>query len=160
MTTAGATADPATAARRPSDMAPAHRRRRWPLVLGALLLLALGALALVWNLVDAVDVVPVSLTIDGERVIDDIDLAGLSPAHRMMLVALLAFAVLTAVLAVPVALLMALIALALALLLPVGIGLAALAVVTSPLWLLGWLLWRAVAGRPSPPPATSDTMKP
>jgi hypothetical protein len=158
------TADPATGTRhpapRPSREAPARRRRRWPLALGTLLLLALGALALVWNLVDAVDVVPVSLTIDGERVVDDIDLAGLSPAHRTVLVLLLAFAVLTAVLAVPVALLMALIALALALLLPVGIGLAALAVATSPLWLLGWLLWRTVAGRPSPPPATSDTMKP
>lgn len=140
--------------------ASARRQRRWPLVLAVLSLLALGALALAWNLVDAVGVVPVSLTIDGERVIDDIDLAGLSPAHRAVLVVLLAVAVLTAVLAVPVALLMALIALALALLLPVGIGLAALAVVTSPLWLLGWLAWRAVAGRPSPPPASSDTMKP
>ena len=129
-------------------------------MLGLLLLLALGALALVWNLVDAVDVVPVSVTIDGERLIDDIDLAGLPPAHRVVLVAVLAFALLTAVLAVPVALLMALIALALAMLLPLAVGLAALAVVTSPLWLLGWLLWRAVAAPRAPPPPTSATMKP
>jgi hypothetical protein len=131
-------------------------RRRWPIALALMALAVLAAIALAWNLVDAIDVVPVSLTVDGERVLDGLDLAALPPAHRFALVALVVFAALTLLLAVPIALLLLLLALALVLLLPLTVALAALALVLSPLWLLGWLAWRAL--RPSAAPAGSTTI--
>ena len=142
MNTMGATAG--KAARAPA------RRQRWLMGLAALAgLLTLGVLAGGWALVDAVGMLPVSLTIDGERVLDGIDLAGLPPDHKLALAATLLFGVLTAVLVVPMALGLLLLGLALAVLLPLAIALAALALVTAPLWLLAWALWRAVAGRPA-----------
>lgn len=125
-------------------MSAPRRRRRWPWVLGGMALLAFGAALLGWALVEAVNPVPVSLTIDGERIVEGLDLAGLPPAHKVVLAAVVAVALLLAVVLVPVALVLSLGLLALLLLLAVGLPLlvagAVLALVLSPLLLLGWLL--------------------
>ena len=123
-------------------------RRRWPLALTTLVLLALGAVLLAWAAVSALNPVPVSLNIDGEQIFTGLDLASMPPAHKVVLAALLAFAMLAALVIVPVALMLGLVALMVGLLALVGLPLlvaaAVLAVVLAPLWLLGWLVWKAL----------------
>ncbi len=121
-----------------------RRRRRWPWVLGLMALLAFGAVMLGWGLVEALNPVPISVTIDGERVVSGLDLAGMPPAHKVVLAAVIACAMLLAIVLVPVALVLSLGLLLLIVLLAVGLPLlaagAVLALVLSPLLLLGWLL--------------------
>lgn len=123
----------------------AHRRRRWPWVLGLLVLLVFGATMLGWGLMEALRPVPISVTIDGERVVSGLDLASMPPAHKVVLAAVIACAMLLAIVLVPVALVMSLGLLLLIVLLAVGLPLlaagAVLALVLSPLLLAGWLLW-------------------
>lgn len=125
------------------------QRRRWPLVLLALLVLAAGAALLAWGAISALNPVPVSLTVDGERIFSGLDLAALPPAHQLLLAALVAFALLAALIVVPVAMLLTLLGLLVAALAIVGLPLLAvfalLAVLLSPLLIVGWLLWKLVA---------------
>jgi hypothetical protein len=125
-------------------------RRRWPLLLITLLLLAAGAVLLAWGALSALNTVPVSLTIDGERIFSGLDPAALPPAHKLLLAALLAFALLATLIVVPVALLLTLLGVLVAALAIVGLPLLAvfalLALLLSPLLLAGWLLWKLVVG--------------
>lgn len=127
-----------------------RRPRRWPWVLGLSLLIMLALLATAWNGIAALPSVPVDITIDGERVVSGLDVAGMPPPHKVALVAVAAFSMLAALVLLPVALLAGLAALLVAALLIVGLPLLAVAavllIVLSPLWLLGWLVWKAVCG--------------
>jgi hypothetical protein len=123
--------------------------RRWPWVLGALLLLAGTALALAWVGVSALHPLPFSVVVDGERVFEGIDLGSMDPALKLLLVALSAFVLLAALIIVPVALLLSLLGLLVAALAVVGLPLLVagvlLAVLLSPLWLILWLLFKLLA---------------
>lgn len=122
------------------------RRRRWPLALATLLVLAAGALLLAWSGIQALAPVPLNISIDGERIVDGLDLASMPPEHHLMLAAGLAFALLAALIIVPMAVLLTLLGLVLAALAIVGLPLlaavAVLAIVLSPLLLLVWLVWK------------------
>ena len=123
--------------------------RRWPWVLGALLLLAGAALALAWIGISALHPLPFSVVVDGERVFEGIDLGSMDPALKLLLAALFAFVLLAALIIVPVALLLTLLGLLVAALAIVGLPLLVacvlLAVLLSPLWLILWLLFKLLA---------------
>ncbi len=123
--------------------------RRWPWVLGALLLLAGTALALAWVGVSALHPLPFSVVVDGERVFEGIDLGSMDPALKLLLAALFAFVLLAALIIVPVALLLTLLGLLVAALAIVGLPLLVacvlLAALLSPLWLILWLLFKLLA---------------
>lgn len=129
-------------------LSPPPRRRRWPLALTTLVLLALGAALLAWGAISALNPVPVSLAIDGEQIFTGLDLAGMPPAHKVVLAAVLALLMLAALVIVPVALVVCVAAVLVGVLAVVGLPLlavaAVLAVVLAPLWLLGWLVWKAI----------------
>jgi hypothetical protein len=127
---------------------PTPRRRRWPLVLATLAVLAAGTLVLLGHAIDSVGVLPLSLTVDGEEVLHDLDLSALEPAQRLALALVLLGLALTLAVAVPLAVLITVGAALLLALLPLTAVLAAIALVLSPLVLLVVLLWRAL--RPSP----------
>jgi hypothetical protein len=139
---------------------PAHRWA-WALVIGALLLLALGAG--VSQALDALQDVPLQISIDGEPWRAGFDLASAPPSHKLAAgvavglgVALALAAALLAVVAaaaiVPVALLASLAAVVFALALGVGLPLLLVvvlvtalgAVLLSPLIAVGALVWWAV----------------
>jgi hypothetical protein len=126
------------------------RRSRWPLVLATMVLLALGAVLLAWGALSAVNPIPMNVTVDGERVLNGLDLAALPPAHKLLLAALMGFLMLAALVVVPMALLLSLACLLVAAVAIVGMPLllafAVLALVLSPLWLICWLIWKAMAG--------------
>ncbi|MBP6251161.1 MAG: hypothetical protein KA387_00305 [Rubrivivax sp.] len=123
--------------------------RRWPWVLGALLLLAGAALALAWIGISALHPLPFSVVVDGERVFEGIDLGSMDPALKLLLAALFAFVLLAALIIVPVALLLTLLGLLVAALAIVGLPLLVacvlLAALLSPLWLILWLLFKLLA---------------
>jgi len=125
-----------------------RRSRAWvPFALIVPLLFALVVLGLVSGL-GAIDHAPIHVTIDGEPWIAGLDLAALPPAHKVLVACLLAVALLAALVIVPVALLVAVTAIVLVLVAAIGLPLVAvvslLALVLSPLLLIGWLLWRAL----------------
>ena len=128
--------------------APTSRRRRWPLVLVTLAVLAAGTLVLLGQAIDSVGVLPLSLRVDGEEVLHDLDLSALEPAQRLALASGLLLVALTLAVAVPLAVLITVGAALLLALLPLAALAAAIALVLSPLALIAWLLWRAL--RPSP----------
>ncbi|HMQ70885.1 MAG TPA: hypothetical protein PKA84_10425 [Rubrivivax sp.] len=128
--------------------APTSRRRRWPLVLVTLAVLAAGTLVLLGQAIDSVGVLPLSLRVDGEEVLHDLDLSALEPAQRLALASGLLLVALTLAVAVPLAVLITVGAALLLALLPLAAVAAAIALVLSPLALIAWLLWRAL--RPSP----------
>lgn len=134
----------------PSVAAPPRRRSRWPLRLAVLLAVGLALVALLALMVNALDVAaPVHVIVDGEKVFQGLDLAAMPPAHQLVLAAIVLVALLAALLVVPIALLLALAAVLGAVLLVVGLPLLAaalgLGLLLSPLILLGWLLWKAIA---------------
>ncbi|HEY9024521.1 MAG TPA: hypothetical protein VIP05_09480 [Burkholderiaceae bacterium] len=101
------------------------------------------------------DVLPLHIVIDGDDLSDGISISGVSGGMAVLLavgIVLLAFALL---LLVPVVLLLVLGAVGLALVCGLGLPLVALvlaiAAVSSPLWLVGLLVWLAVRRRPAPP---------
>ena len=112
------------------------------LVLMALGLLVVVALALAVN---ALPSTPMHVSIDGQPVWDSMGMGQMPPAHKVVLAAVIACALLLAIVLVPVALVMSLGLLLLIVLLAVGLPLlaagAVLALVLSPLLLAGWLLW-------------------
>ena len=85
--------------------APTSRRRRWPLVLVTLAVLAAGTLVLLGQAIDSVGVLPLSLRVDGEEVLHDLDLSALEPAQRLALASGLLLVALTLAVAVPLAVL-------------------------------------------------------
>ena len=54
------------------------RRSRWPLVLATMVVLALGAVLLAWGALSALNPIPMNVTVDGERVLNGLDLAALA----------------------------------------------------------------------------------
>ncbi len=130
---------------------PAGRTRRWStLALAAVLLLVLAALGAV-SMVHAIDMAPIHVTINGEPIDGHLGLAQMPPAHKVVMVCLLAVALLATLVIVPVAIVVVVLAVLLIALLMVGLPMVVvalvLAVALSPLILLLWLLWRAL--RPS-----------
>jgi hypothetical protein len=123
--------------------------RRWTFVLGSVLLLTLAAMLLAWSAISALNPVPLSLSIDGERIVDGIDLASMSAGHLLVLSALLAFVLLAALVVLPMALLLTLLGLLLAALavvgLPLLLAMALVGLLLSPLFLVVWLLWWMLA---------------
>ena len=111
-------------------------------------MLAAGTLVLLGQAIDSVGVLPLSLRVDGEEVLHDLDLSALEPAQRLALASGLLLVVLTLAVAVPLAVLITVGAALLLALLPLAAVAAAIALVLSPLALIAWLLWRAL--RPSP----------
>mgnify|MGYP000855969181 FL=1 len=116
------------------------------LTLMALGLLVVVALALAVN---ALPSTPLHVSIDGQPVWDGMGLGQMPPAHKVVLAGVILMALLAAMVVLPVALLLGALALAAVVLsvvaLPLLIVALVLAVVLSPLLLLVWLLWRAVA---------------
>lgn len=143
------------------------RKRRWPLVLlGVMAAIGLLATALVaWALFGIVDA-PISVTVNGAEQWPPMALASLPPAHKVVLLLGLALAALALVVIVPVALLLglgaALVGIVLGVGLPVVVALAVLALLLSPLILLGWGLWvllRPARNAADAPPAAATTMQ-
>jgi hypothetical protein len=128
----------------------ATRWRRTSLwVVLALCLLALwGALTLIHGLSTA----PLQLSVNGESLVTDLNLAALEPLHKVGLVIGLAVVLLVVLMVAFGSVLLTLVALVpivlLSVALPVVVVGVLLLVLLSPLWLLAWLLWRAV--RPAP----------
>jgi hypothetical protein len=116
------------------------------LILMALGLMVVVALALTVN---ALPTTPLHVSFDGEPVWSSMGLAQMPPAHKVVLAAVILVSLLAAMVVLPVALLLGALALAAIVLsvvaLPLLIAALVLAVVLSPLWLLLWLVWRAVA---------------
>lgn len=131
---------------------PRRPRSRWPLALLVLLLTLLGVAALAWNVVGHMSMAPVNITIDGERVVDGLDLSAMPAAEKLVLALVVGLALMSALVVLPIALLMALAGVLVAIVavigLPMLVVLVVLAVLLSPLLLLVWLIWWAL--RPSP----------
>jgi hypothetical protein len=112
-------------------------------MLAALLTLVVTG-ALVHQVLQAMAHAPVSVVIDGREVTQGLNLAGMPPAHKVVLALGLSLALLAALVIVPAALLAVLLAVMAAALLVLGLPLIALAVVLaivlSPVVLLVWLL--------------------
>ncbi len=134
----------------PVRIARPRRRRAWPAVLMVLLLAGLlaGGIALYTGF-DRLGGVPFSVEIDGEQIVQGVDLAGVSPAHRLAVVAGVLFALLVVAMVLPLTLLLVAVAVVGVLLLVLGAPLLAvslavvlvLALVASPLVVAGLLLW-------------------
>ena len=129
------------------------RKSRWWrgalwLSLALCLLLALGA----FHAIDHLEPSLLQITIDGAPLIDDLDLAALPSAPKVMLAIGLALVVLVALFVAMGSVAVVLVALVPIVLLAVGLPLvlvsALLLVLLSPLLLVAWLLWRAVRPRP------------
>ena len=140
-----------------------HTRSRPGRWLWVLLALALVSALLALALVDALstwNAEPVRVIVNGQTLAEGLSLGSMPPAHKVVMVGVVALAVLSALLLVlfivPMLLLLGLLVGGLVLVGGVGLPLlavaAVLAVVLSPLWLLVWLLVRAV--RPARPSAT------
>ena len=134
----------------PAPPVAAARRSRW--FARGLILLAVG-LALVIGVALLLSTLhgaaPVHVSVDGHEVFRSLDTDTMPPAHRVVLAAVIAIALLSALVIVPIALLLGLVAVLGVVLLIVGLPmvavLAALALLLSPLVLLGWLMWKLIA---------------
>lgn len=135
------------------------RRRLWPALL---LVLLAGGLALYTGF-DRLGGVPFSLQIDGEQVVQGVDLASVSPGHRLAVVAGVLLALLLLAVLLPLTLLLLALAVVGVLLLVLGAPLLAvalavtlvLALVASPLVLMGLLLWWLLRALRRPARATA-----
>ena len=136
-------------------MTPVRRGSHIALWLLALALLTLLASSLlIYNGLQAVGGAPVHITIDGDEVVGGMNLAGMPPAHKVVLALGLAFAVLAALMIVPVALVVAIIAVVIALLIAIGVPalvlLLVLATVLSPFIAIALIVWWALRRKPTP----------
>jgi hypothetical protein len=131
--------------------APARPRRRllkwWFLASAALALACVAGLAIAfWS----AEPPPLHLVIDGEEVAPGLAIAGAGGAVAVLVAGVVVLALL---LLVPVVVLLVVGALALALVAGLGVPLVALALalaaVTSPLWLVGLVLWLLLRRRPA-----------
>jgi len=102
-----------------------------------------------------VDVSPVHIVIDGDDASTGISIAGVSAGIKILLAAGVVMLALALLLIVPMVVLLGLCAVALALVAGIGLPLVALAfalaVVSSPVWLLGLFVWLIVRRRPAAP---------
>jgi len=115
-----------------------------------LLVLGLAAIAAVALALHGLDfAAPVHVVIDGEEVFGGLDLGTLPPAQKVAMSTVVVLALLSALVIVPVALVVGVLALALIVLMIVGLPVLAVlsvaALLLSPLILLAWLLWKAIA---------------
>lgn len=138
------------------------RRRRlpaWLWVLGIVSLLSIMVVGMAALWLAGLDPVPLHIVIDGKEAFD-FDLSTLTTEHRVGIAIAAVIALIVAILVVPLALLVALggalVGVLAALVFGVGVPLVVmllvLALLTSPVWLLGalvWWLWR----RSGTPPA-------
>jgi len=124
----------------------ARRSRRGWVLLVLLALAFIAALAIVGALA-SLQIEPVHIVIDGVDQGDVIDLAALASQHRLLLACLVTFALIAALVVVPLALLIAIGAVAFGLVVGIGVPLMLVllfvAAVLSPLWLLALLVWWA-----------------
>ena len=136
-------------------MTPIRRGPRTALWLLALALLTLLASSLlIYNGLQGLSGSPVHIVIDGNEISSSMNLASMPPAHKVVLAFGLAFAVLAALMIVPVALLIAIMAVVVALLFAVGIPalvlLLVLGTVLSPFIALALLVWWALRRKRAP----------
>jgi hypothetical protein len=119
----------------------------WGRALGTLILLPLVALVVVlaflWSMA-SLD--PMSITIDGETVA----LSGVSGWHAALLVTALVVAVLLGLVIAALIVVFVLGVTAFGIVVAILATVTALAILSSPLLLIGWLIWRLV--RPAPVP--------
>jgi uncharacterized membrane protein YhaH (DUF805 family) len=128
------------------------RRRRpfWQWWLLTSLVVSLVALVCLVTALHHIGDMPLHVVVDGEEVSSGINITldTLPPAHKVALVSALVLAAVILLLVVPVVLVITLIAVAIALIAGIGlplVGLAiALLVVTSPLWIVGGLVWMVI----------------
>lgn len=147
-------------------MSAPRRRLAWRIALLVLLVGLLAGGVALYTGFDRYAGVPLTVVIDDEAVVNVADMAGVTPGHRLVLVAGALAALLVAAVVVatvlPLTLLLVLLCVAGVLLLVLGAPLLAvslvLAVVASPLIVLGLLLWwllrrprRAAAAAPAAP---------
>ena len=101
------------------------------------------------------DVTPVHIFIDGDDVSSGLSIAGVGTGLKIVLAAGVVLLAIALLLLVPLLLLLVVGAVALALVAGLGMPLIALtlalAVVSSPLWLLGMFVWLVVRRRPAQP---------
>jgi len=138
----------------------AGRVFRWWLALSVLALFAC-ALCVLLGFAHA-DFAPLHIVVDGEDISDGITINGLTDGGRALLgVGALMFTLLLLLL-IPVLIFMIVGSVLIALVCGIGIPLIVLALalvaVTSPLWMVGLLVWLVVRRRPSPALARSATM--
>ena len=108
------------------------------------------------------DFAPLHIMIDGDDITDGLTINGLSGGGRALLAVGALLLTLLLLLLIPVLVLLivgsVLIALVCGLGVPLVVLALVLAVVTSPLWMVGLLIWLVARRRPSPRPARSATM--
>ncbi|RZU01207.1 hypothetical protein [Rivibacter subsaxonicus] len=153
---------PAMAAPAAATVIPTALARRWPKLLLALTLVGvLVAGLMLWLVADlrhSLAQAPIYVSINDFEVEPGMLLSQLSPIEQVFALAALAGSLLLVAVLVPVLLLLMVggVVLAVLLALALGIGLpllavfGVLAVLASPLLLLGWLVWRLVRGGPAP----------
>jgi hypothetical protein len=149
------------AAFRPARPGRAGRVLRWWLAASALLAVACAVCIAVG--IGHFDFAPVHIVIDGDDFTDGFAVQGLGDGGRALLGVVALLAASLAILLLPVFILALLAILLVALVAVLGLpllGLAiALGVLTSPLWLVGLVVWLVVRDRhPVPRPAPSATM--
>jgi len=130
--------------------APRRRRSAWWTALGVLLVILGAAAVLLALALHSMPVPPISITIDGEQVLQGLDPAQLPPAHKVVLVGIVLCALLALLVIVPVALILSFGTLLMLMLLVVGLPLlvvgALATLLLSPLLLVGWLVWKVATG--------------
>jgi hypothetical protein len=153
---------PPSTARVPYRPEPSRTGRvfRWWLALSVLALFAC-ALCVLLGFAHA-GFAPLHIVVDGDDLTDGITINGLSDGGRALLgVGALMFALLLLLL-IPVLIFLVVGSVLIALVCGIGVPLVvlalALAVATSPLWMVGLLIWLVARRRPSPALARSATM--
>ena len=159
---------PAPAAPAPGTALTPYRPRpsrsgrvfRWWLGISLLLAIALGVCVAIG--IQHFDLAPLHIVIDGNDVGDGITINGVPDSARLLLAVIALLVALLLLLLIPLIVLLVVGSVAIAVVCAVGVPLIAVALaltaVSSPLWLVGLLIWVAVRRRPSPPLAPSATM--
>ena len=108
------------------------------------------------------DFAPLHIMIDGDDITDGITINGLTDSGRALLAVGALLFTLLLLLLIPVLVLLIVGSVLIAVVCGIGVPLLVLALVlaavTSPLWMVGLLIWLVARRRPSPPPARSATM--
>jgi hypothetical protein len=145
--------------------------RRWPVRWLIVLLLAFALAAvpkvLIYLGISQIGHAPVSIVIDGDEVLQGLDLGAMSSPHKLVIAGIVTLLALVAMVVLPVILAVGLMLMLVAVLAAVSVPMLAvalvLAIVFSPLLLglglLWWLLRRPGPRSQSPPPAGAATMR-
>ena len=133
---------------------------RWWLGLSVLLAIAVGVCVAIG--INQFGLSPMHIVIDGEDFSDGITINGLTGGAQMLLAVIAVLVALLLLLLIPLILLLVVGSVAIAVVCALGVPLIAvalaLAAVSSPLWLVGLLIWLVLRRRPSPTHARSATM--